>query len=131
MLADSGAYAVGRLWGRRKLAPVLSPAKTWEGYLAGVVLGSTLTALLAWLWSGRAGAGTTINGWHGLVLGSTIAAIAPLGDLAISMVKRQVGVKHSGRAIPGHGGALDRVDSVLWASVIGYCYVLWVIMPSV
>ena len=125
MLADSGAYAVGRLWGRRKLAPVLSPHKTWEGYLAGVALGGFLTAVLAWLWSARAGAGTTISGLHGLILGLTVAAIAPLGDLAISMVKRQVGAKHSGKAIPGHGGALDRVDSVLWAAVIGYCYVLW------
>jgi len=123
MLADTGAYFVGRAWGRRKLAPALSPGKTWEGYLAGVVTGGLVTALLASLWP--TGGGISVNGLHGLILGLLIAIFAPLGDLAISMIKRHVGVKDSGNIIPGHGGALDRVDSILWAAVIGYYYVLW------
>lgn len=126
LLADTGAYAIGRRWGRHKMAPILSPGKTWEGYAAGVVVGGLLTAGLASLWRLGAGADSALNGWQGLVLGLMIGAIAPLGDLAVSMVKRFAGVKDSGRAIPGHGGALDRVDSALWAVVIGYYYVLWI-----
>ncbi len=125
MFADSSAYLVGSAWGRHKLAPTLSAGKTWEGYVAGVVIGGPLTALLASLWRAWAGAGTVVNGMHGLILGLLIATFAPLGDLAISMIKRQAGVKDSGHLFPGHGGALDRVDSVLWAAVIGYYYVLW------
>jgi len=123
MLADTGAYFVGRAVGRHKLAPTLSPGKTWEGYVAGVITGGVMTALLASLWRVVPGAGTTVSGVHGLILGLLIAILAPLGDLAVSMIKRQVGVKDSGRIIPGHGGALDRVDSILWAAVIGYYYV--------
>ena len=125
MLADTGAYFVGRAWGRRKLAPALSPGKTWEGYVAGVITGGLMTPLLTSLWRAGAGAGTTVSSTHGLILGVLIAIFAPLGDLAVSMIKRQAGVKDSGGSIPGHGGALDRVDSILWAIVIGYYYVLW------
>lgn len=128
MIADSGAYFVGRSWGRHKLFPTLSPGKTWEGYLAGVVIGGLATALLASLWPLGAvatGGETAVSGLHGLILGVLIAVVAPLGDLAISMIKRQAGVKDSGNVIPGHGGALDRLDSVMWAAVIGYYYVLW------
>lgn len=123
MIADSSAYSVGRTWGRHKLAPTLSPGKTWEGYLAGVVVGGLLTALIASLWHTGVGKGAAVGGVHGLILGLLIAILAPLGDLAVSMIKRQVGVKDSGWIVPGHGGALDRVDSILWAAVIGYYYV--------
>lgn len=123
MAADSTAYIAGRAWGRHKLAPALSPAKTWEGYVAGVVGGGLIAALFASIWHTRVGAGTSVSGVHGLILGLLIAILAPLGDLAVSMIKRQVGAKDSGNIIPGHGGALDRVDSILWAAVIGYYYV--------
>lgn len=123
MIADTGAYFVGRAWGRHKLAPTLSPGKTWEGYLAGVVIGGVLTALLASLWHAQAGTATAVGGVHGLILGILVATFAPLGDLAVSMIKRQAGAKDSGSIIPGHGGALDRMDSILWAAVIGYYYV--------
>jgi phosphatidate cytidylyltransferase len=126
--ADSGAYLVGSTWGRRKLAPKLSSGKTWEGYVAGVIVGGLMTALLASLWRDFAGVETAVSGMHGLILGLLIATFAPLGDLAISMLKRQAGVKDSGRLFPGHGGALDRVDSILWTAVIGYYYVLWLII---
>jgi len=125
VVADSGAYFVGRVWGRHKLAPTLSPSKTWEGYAAGVVTGGLMTALLASLWRSGADAGTVVSSVDGLILGLLIATFAPLGDLAVSMIKRQVGVKDTGHIIPGHGGALDRMDSILWAVVIGYYYVLW------
>ncbi|HET91115.1 MAG TPA: CDP-archaeol synthase [Chloroflexi bacterium] len=127
MIADTGAYFAGGTWGRRKLAPTLSPGKTWEGYLAGVVSGGLLTGLLAWLWQWGAGEGVPIGIGHGLVLGVLIATLAPFGDLAVSMIKRRANVKDSGSIIPGHGGALDRVDSILWAAVIGYYYVLFVV----
>ncbi len=116
MFADSGAYFCGRAWGRHKLAPAISPGKTWEGYLAGIVIGGLVTALLASVWQ--------LGAMHGLIAGLLIATFAPIGDLAISMIKRQVGAKDSSNLIPGHGGALDRVDSILWAAVIGYYYVL-------
>ena len=130
--ADSSAYVFGRAWGRHQLAPALSPGKTWEGYVGGVVFSGLMTALLASLWHSRVAIGTAVSGYHGLALGVLISVVAPLGDLAVSMIKRQVGVKDSGKIIPGHGGALDRMDSILWAAVIGYCYVqiLTTIVPG-
>jgi phosphatidate cytidylyltransferase len=125
MSADSGAYFVGRAWGRRKLAPSLSPAKTWEGYLAGIVTGGLGALLIALLQGALTREPISIT--HGLTLGFLIATLAPVGDLVVSMIKRQVGAKDSGNIIPGHGGALDRLDSILWAAVIGHYYVLWIV----
>ena len=125
MLVDSGAYFIGRAWGRHKMAPALSPGKTWEGYIAGVVTGVLITPLLISLWRTPTNGDIIANIVHGLILGLLIAALAPLGDLAVSMIKRQVGAKDSGNILPGHGGALDRLDSLLWAAVISYYYILW------
>jgi len=122
-IADSGAYLVGRAVGRHKLAPTISPGKTWEGYAGGVLLGAPLTAGLAMLWGLMANSPGP-QPLEGLALGLLVATVAPLGDLAISMMKREVGVKDTGTLFPGHGGALDRVDSSLWAAVIGYYFVL-------
>ena len=130
MLADTGALLVGRAWGRHKMAPSLSPGKTWEGYLSGILTGALSGVLLVMLWLHWAGANTALSVTHGLILGLILAVVAPLGDLAISMIKRSVGVKDTGRIIPGHGGALDRVDSVLWAGVLSYYYVIWFVMGS-
>jgi phosphatidate cytidylyltransferase len=123
VIADSAAYFVGKAWGRRKLAPTLSPGKTWEGYIAGVICGSLMTALLTALLHTWVGTGIAPNGVHGLILGLVVSVIAPLGDLVVSMIKRDAGVKDSGSILPGHGGALDRMDSILWAAVLGYYYV--------
>ncbi len=123
-LADTGAYFVGRMWGRHKLAPTLSPSKTWEGWAGGVVVGGLATAGLAALLSLQAGL-SGLNAAAGLVMGLVVGAVAPLGDLVISMFKRQAGAKNTGMLFPGHGGALDRVDSALWAAVIGYYLALW------
>jgi phosphatidate cytidylyltransferase len=123
MVADSAAYFVGRALGRRRLAPQLSPGKTWEGYAAGVAAGGLWGALMGFLWPASCDAGTAAA--QGLVMGLLVGVLAPLGDLAVSMMKRQVGVKDTGTIIKGHGGALDRVDSVLWTGVLVYYYVWW------
>lgn len=124
-LADTGAYFIGRRFGRRRLSPRLSPKKSVEGYLGGIITATLGTYLLAALWATVAGADTAISPWRGAVLGIILAVLTPLGDLGESMIKRQVGVKDSGNILLGHGGAFDRIDSWLWAGVIGYYVILW------
>jgi len=116
-IADSGAFWIGSRWGRRKLSPRLSPRKTWEGYAAGVVTGALGGALLAAVW-GLAAPSITL--WAGAGIGLVLALLTPLGDLGESMIKRQAGAKDSSTIIPGHGGVMDRIDSWIWAGVIGY-----------
>ena len=123
--ADSGAYFYGRVYGRHKLSPRLSPKKTWEGYIAGIIVGILGTAAFAALWRLPAGPETAITPLRGAILGLIISTIAPLGDLGESMIKRLVGIKDSSNLIPGHGGAFDRIDSWLWAGVIGYYVITW------
>jgi phosphatidate cytidylyltransferase len=112
-VGDSGAYLGGRWFGRRPLAPRISPSKTVEGLLIGM-----FTAVLAtWL------AGTYqdwLSGSDALLLGLGVALAAPLGDLFESFVKREAGTKDSGRLFGAHGGALDRLDAVLFTAVAGY-----------
>jgi phosphatidate cytidylyltransferase len=112
-LGDSGAYIGGRWFGQRKLAPHVSPNKTVEGLAIGMV-----TALLAtWL------AGTYqdwLSGGDALILGLGVAIAAPLGDLFESFIKRDAGTKDTGRLFGPHGGALDRLDAVLFTAVVGY-----------
>lgn len=124
-IADSGAYFIGGRFGRHKLSPRLSPKKSWEGYLGGIITGTLGTALLALVWIYWAGPDTTISMWKGALLGLILSVLTPLGDLGESMIKRQVGVKDSSNLIPGHGGAFDRIDSWLWAGAIGYYVIIW------
>ncbi len=125
-LADSGAYLIGSRFGKRPFSPRLSPHKTWEGYWGGVISGAISGGLLAALWSLGAAAGSGIVAWKGAVMGLILAALTPLGDLGESMIKRQAGVKDSSHILPGHGGIFDRIDSWLWAGVLGYYLVtLW------
>jgi phosphatidate cytidylyltransferase len=123
-LADSAAYVFGRAVGRNPLAPRLSPKKTWEGFLGGVAGGAAGSALLALLW--RLGAGeSSLVDWHtAALLGALTGLVGPIGDLGISMLKRESGVKDSGAVIAGHGGALDRIDSWLVSIPVGYYAVL-------
>ncbi len=123
-IADSAAFLIGRRFGQHKLAPAISPNKTWEGYLAGVVFAILSGLLLAWLWRLRY---PELHLSQGLVLGVMIGVFAPLGDLGESMFKRQFGVKEASHLLPGHGGVLDRIDSWIWAAVIGYYLItgLW------
>ena len=117
-LADSGAYLVGSRIGRHKLAPSISPGKTWEGYIGGI-----LFAVLGGASIGYASPiGILVGGFGGLLVG----ALSTLGDLVESMFKRQANAKDSGALIPGHGGVFDRIDSMLWSGVIIY-YLAYVI----
>jgi len=124
-LADSGAYFIGRKFGRHKLSPRLSPKKSWEGYLGGILAGSLGAALLTLVWRVGAGPESTIAVWKAALLGLVLSILTPLGDLGESMIKRQFGVKDSSSLFPGHGGAFDRIDSWLWAGVIGYYVIVW------
>ncbi|HWK27029.1 MAG TPA: phosphatidate cytidylyltransferase [Solirubrobacter sp.] len=112
---DTFAYLGGRLIGRHKLAPRISPNKTWEGLACGVVAGT----LIVWYWS-RTYDGDWISGTDGLLLGLAVVIAAPIGDLFESLVKRDMGTKDTGTLFGPHGGALDRVDAALFAIVAGY-----------
>ena len=114
---DGGAYLFGSLFGKHKMAPLISPNKTWEGYFGGVFSGILAGVGLAALWHLRA---PSILPWHGLVIGAAIGLLTPIGDLGESVLKRGFGVKDTGSILPGHGGILDRIDSWLWAVPIGY-----------
>lgn len=120
--ADTGAYVVGRTWGRHALAPWVSPHKTWEGYFGGVAWAVGFGLLGALLWQTQAPAVQPI---HGLLLGLLLGVLAPMGDLAVSAFKRQVGAKEASHLIPGHGGFMDRLDTVLVAVALAYYYILW------
>jgi len=124
-LADVGAYFIGSRFGRHKMTPRLSPNKSWEGYLGGILLAVPGTALLTLLWRIWAGSATAVTPLRGALLGLVMSLLTILGDLGESMIKRQVGVKDSGKLLPGHGGAFDRIDSWLWAAVIGYYVIVW------
>jgi phosphatidate cytidylyltransferase len=124
-LADSAAYIFGKWLGKHPLSPRLSPKKTWEGYFAGVISGGLAGVGFAALWSAGAGMASSLDPRVGLITGLAIGAFAPLGDLGISMIKRETKVKDTGKLLPGHGGILDRIDSWIWAGVIGYYLITW------
>ena len=127
-LADSGAYSIGVAYGRHKMAPRLSPAKSWEGYAAGVVTAGIAGAFFAWAYSSFGGLSGQITPSQGAVLGLLLGALTPAGDLAESMFKRQSGLKDSSNVFPGHGGFFDRIDSWLWGGVIGFYFLTWFIL---
>ncbi len=112
-LGDTGAYLGGRMFGRRPLAPRISPGKTVEG----LVIGMVFAVLGVWI-AGRYQ--EWLPGTHALVLGVGVALVAPVGDLFESFIKREARTKDSGRLFGAHGGALDRLDGVLFAAVAGY-----------
>jgi len=121
---DAAAFSIGRRFGRHALSPRLSPRKTWEGYIASIVGGGLGSGLFSLLWQIAAPPGSGIGLVSGLLIGSLLGALGTLGDLAISMLKREVGVKDSGNLLPGHGGALDRIDSWIVGAAIGYYLVI-------
>ncbi len=110
--ADSGAYFAGHLWGRRKLAPLISPGKTWEGLVGGMVCAAVVGAVFAALFLPDVPAGA------GAGLGLALGVFSVLGDLMESLIKRVHGVKDSGGIFPGHGGILDRIDGLLMAGPV-------------
>jgi phosphatidate cytidylyltransferase len=112
---DTAAYLVGRLVGRHKFSPALSPAKTWEGFVAG-----TLAAIAAAFFGLYDDRDTFLTIWEAVVLGAVVAVAAALGDLFESALKRDMQVKDSGRILAGHGGVLDRIDAFLFALPAAY-----------
>jgi phosphatidate cytidylyltransferase len=119
-VGDSAAYIVGKQWGRHKIAPTISPGKSWEGFAAQMVGGVLGGLFLAWLGSRVSGGESALTLWHGLLVGGVVSALCPAGDFLISLMKREAGVKDTGNLIPGHGGMLDRMDSILWAGILGH-----------
>ncbi len=121
--SDTAAFFIGRALGRHKLAPSISPGKTWEGAIAGI-LGAIIVSLLFTIPSPLS---LPLGYGKAIVLGLLVSIFGQLGDLVESLFKRNMGVKDSGRLLPGHGGALDRIDSVVFAGVVVYYYVIWAI----
>ena len=113
--ADTVAFFVGAMLGRHRLAPALSPGKTWEGFVAGSAA-AVLVAFFA-LYRDR---NDFLPIWQAIVLGVVIAIAAPLGDLFESALKRDMQVKDTGRVLAGHGGMLDRLDSLLFAGIASF-----------
>ena len=123
--SDTSAFFVGRALGKHHFAPGVSPGKTWEGAIAGV-FGAIIVSLLFTL-------RTPLQApfdywWQAILLGLMVSIFGQLGDLVESLFKRNMGVKESGRSIPGHGGFLDRMDSVAFAGIVVYYYVIWAIV---
>jgi len=119
--SDTAAFFAGRAWGKHHLAPSISPGKTWEGAIAGVLGAIIVSLVLVTLFDLPLGYGQAI------LLGLLVSIFGQLGDLAESLFKRNVGVKESGKLVPGHGGLLDRMDSVVFVGVVVYYYVLFAI----
>ncbi len=115
-LIDTFGYLVGRKLGKHKLAPGVSPKKTWEGLAASIVAGLVSATLLVWLVANRP--------WYlGVLLGGFLILAAVFGDLAESLIKRDLGVKDMSSLLPGHGGIMDRLDSMLPAALVTYVFV--------
>ncbi len=112
---DAAAFFSGRYFGRHKLAPEISPGKTWEGVAGGLVLSITAALVLAVV-------PLHVPWYFAILLGVLIGMAATLGDLAESLIKRQTHVKDSGQIMPGHGGMLDRIDSLLFAVIVVYIF---------
>jgi phosphatidate cytidylyltransferase len=113
VVADTGAYVSGLTWGKHPMAPVISPKKTWEGF-AGGALASLVAGVLLSLFM--------LDGtwWFGLLFGAAILLTATLGDLAESLIKRDLGIKDMSSWLPGHGGFLDRLDSILPSAAVAF-----------
>jgi phosphatidate cytidylyltransferase len=121
--SDTAAFFVGRALGRHRLAPQISPGKTWEGFIGGI-LGAIVISLLFTLIPALR---LPIGYGRAIILGVLISIMGQLGDLVESLLKRNMGVKDSGRLMPGHGGVLDRMDSVVFTGIVVYYYVIWVV----
>ena len=116
--SDTVAFFVGRALGRHHLAPGISPGKTWEGTVAGV-FGAIIVSLFFILPTPLI---LHISLWQAILLGFLVSVFGQCGDLVESLLKRNMGVKESGKLMPGHGGVLDRTDSIVFAGIVVYLY---------
>ncbi|WP_269929085.1 phosphatidate cytidylyltransferase [Kocuria massiliensis] len=110
---DTWGYIAGVLFGKHPMAPKISPKKTWEGF-AGSMIGSMIVGVLCALFLLHQ------PWWHGIVIAGLLVIVSTVGDLAESMVKREIGIKDMSNLLPGHGGVMDRLDSIVFAAAIGY-----------
>jgi phosphatidate cytidylyltransferase len=122
--SDTAAYFIGRFFGRHKMAPRISPGKTWEGAVGGLIGAVIVSLLFSLLGPVRLHFGYLTAA----LLGLLISVFGQAGDLAESLLKRNAGVKESGGLLPGHGGLLDRLDSVLFAGAVVYIFCFLVII---
>jgi phosphatidate cytidylyltransferase len=120
VLSDVGGYAAGVLFGRHPMAPSVSPKKSWEGFAGSAVFSAAGGAVLLT---------TLVDGqvWEGIVIGLAVMTAATLGDLGESMIKRDLGIKDMGSLLPGHGGMMDRLDSLLLAAPVTYLLLSWLV----
>ena len=121
--SDTTAFFIGRRFGRHKLAPNISPGKTWEGTIGGIV-GAIIMSILFFT---PTPFHLPLVYWQAIGLSILVSIFGQLGDLVESLIKRNMGVKDSGKLMPGHGGILDRLDSIIFASIVVYYYVIWAI----
>lgn len=127
--SDIGAYAVGRMIGKHKLIPAVSPGKTVEGALGALV--ATIIAAIAYEhWALRPLAQLAIAPWYAAAFGLLVSVAAQIGDLAESLLKREAGVKDSSQLLPGHGGILDRFDSLLFVLPLSFLLLGWILLPA-
>jgi phosphatidate cytidylyltransferase len=120
--SDTAAFLIGRTLGRHRLAPRISPAKTWEGAVAGVFGAIIVSLIIVAIFD------LPLSYGQAILLGLLVSIFGQLGDLAESLLKRNTGVKESGNLMPGHGGLLDRMDSVVFAGVVVYLYYTFVVL---
>ena len=121
--SDTAAFFLGRALGRHHLVPSISPGKTWEGAIGGI-FGAIMISLLFTL---PTPLGLPLSYWQAILLGLLVSIFGQLGDLVESLLKRNMGVKDSGKLLPGHGGFLDRIDSIVFAGIVIYYYVIWAV----
>jgi phosphatidate cytidylyltransferase len=117
VVADTGAYATGLSFGRHKLAPRISPGKTWEGFAGAAVAAMIAGSLLAVFMLGA-------PWWEGVIMGLVLMLVGTMGDLIESLIKRELGIKDISGWLPGHGGFLDRLDSILPSAAAAYAFFL-------
>jgi phosphatidate cytidylyltransferase len=117
-LSDTGGYIVGVLFGKHPLAPHISPKKSWEGVFGSVLFSTVGTSILFGIWFHKAW-------WHGVILAVVAILAGTAGDLVESAIKRDIGVKDMGKSLPGHGGFLDRLDSLLIAAPFAFLIIRW------
>ena len=122
--SDTTAFFIGKKLGRHKLAPNISPGKTWEGTIGGI-LGAIIMSILFF---SPTPFHLPLIHWQAILLSILVSIVGQAGDLVESLLKRNMGVKDSGKLVPGHGGFLDRIDSVVFTGIVVYYYVIWAIL---